>query len=381
MLQNSIRFLLKISWLPALTRVDRSKTAAHLFTISISGNMYNNPSTPPPATDANASGKKTRLLVILLFGVLTVLNVAFFMLRKDSNIIPVQMELSEKEQALSELDIKYNAAKAQLDSLKSFSPENSERIEALQAELDTKRADIEQNIRLKGDLADARREIEALVQQKDNAVMEVARLKEKVQVLDNQVSTLTFEKRTMEAEKQQYETGLTEVRTQLDEVQTAKAALIAEKTRLEQSNYDKESQIDAGRFLNVSGVTVKTVAVNSKGKEKNTPSRKMIDQIKICFQVTKNALVPIGEEKFYLKIIDPAGATVYREDQGSGTTTEKESNADFRYTTIATCNYQRQDTEACGLWNVGADTPGKGKYTVEIYNRGRRVGDGAFKIK
>ena len=344
--------------------------------------MYNNnPAVPPTSPNSNSSGKKAIIAALILLGLLTLVNIAFFLLRKDGNIAPLRIELTEKEQALSELENKYRSAIIQLDSLKTMLPGGNDQIEALKAELEAKRADIEQNIRLKGDLKDARRQIDELVQQKDDAVLEVARLKEKVKDLGDQVVTLSTEKQQYESERQQYETGLSEVRSQLDEAQTAKAALLAEKTRLEQDNREQERRMVANRFLLVNDIKITTIAVNKKGKTKETSSRKLIDQIKICFRVTKNPLLPAGEEKFYLKVNDPTGATVYREDQGSGVTTDKEKGEDFRYTTIANCSYQQQDIEVCGDWNVGTDIPGKGQYTVEVYHRGRRVGSGAFRIR
>jgi cell division protein ZapB len=344
--------------------------------------MYNNtPAAPPSAPNSNTFGKKAAIAVLILLVLLTLINVAFFFLRKSGDVAPLRTELTEKEQALSELETKYSAAITQLDSLKTILPGGNEQIEVLKAELEAKRADIEQNIRLKGDLTDARRQIDELVQQKDDAVLEVARLKEKINDLGDQVVALSTEKQQYESERQQYESGLSEVRNQLGEAQTAKAALLVEKTRLEQNNREQERQMEANRFLSVSGIKITTMAVNSKGKTKETSARKMIDQIKICFQVTQNPLLRVGEEKFYLKIVDPVGATVYREDQGSGVATDKESGEDFRYTAIATCTYQQQDTEVCGDWKIGADTPGKGQYTVEVFHRGRRVGSSTFKVR
>ena len=117
--------------------------------------VYNHPVTTPPSSNTNASGKKTRLLIILLFGLLALVNVAFFMLRKNGDAGPSLLQLSAKEQALSELETEYTAAIAQLDSLKAITPGSTAQIETLQAELAAKRADIEQNIQLKGDLRSA----------------------------------------------------------------------------------------------------------------------------------------------------------------------------------------------------------------------------------
>ena len=123
------------------------------------------------------------------------------------------------------------------------------------------------------------------------------------------------------------------------------------------------------------------MTINKKGKEKSTSSRKSVDQIKICFQYGKNDLIPMGDEKIFIKIVDPMGATIFREDQGSGIMTDKDTNTEFRFTMATTFQYNQREGEACGHWNIGTDTPEKGKYLVEIYNRGKRVGTSAFKIK
>jgi len=86
-------------------------------------------------------------------------------------------------------------------------------------------------------------------------------------------------------------------------------------------------------------------------------------------------VTPAGEKEFQIRLIDPKGETVAREDMGSGVLTNKLDNTQVRYTTKGTIDYNNQDTEGCIGWKVNDQLP-KGMYDIEIYNNGFKVGTG-----
>lgn len=119
--------------------------------------------------------------------------------------------------------------------------------------------------------------------------------------------------------------------------------------------------------------------VTNSGKEKTRSKAKNVDKLKICFHTEANEVTPAGEETFYLRIIDPTGAPLAIESLGSGVAQDKRNQSDVRYTTTATTNYNNQETDVCGYWQPGQNFV-KGKYSVEVYNKGYLVGKGAFKL-
>ncbi len=337
---------------------------------------------PPPAPNTNPlqpanppAARKGILIALLLLGLLTTVNVAFYFLKKSdaAGAAPLQQMLSDKDQALAELNQKYAAAAAQMDSIKTANPAAEGRIEALQSELERKRADIEASIRLQGDLQAARQQIAELMAQKDAAVLEATQLKDKVVTLNRRVETLS-------GENEQLNYSIADSKAQLDREQAAKDKLLADKKELERANLDLQNNLNANMYLTVRDVQASAVTVSKKGKETDTHFAKKAERVRIRFTVNANPVVPSGEETFHIKITDPGGTTLYLDNQKSGTAQEK-GGKEFRYSTVADCTYSQSETEASTTWEQEGQRLAKGTYTVEVFNRGRKVGDASFKVK
>ena len=160
---------------------------------------------------------------------------------------------------------------------------------------------------------------------------------------------------------------------------TAKASLISEKTQLEGERQVLSKKVDIASAIRVRNVTVKAIDVRGS-KEKSKNKAKKVDKLNICFMTEANEVAPAGEETFYLRIVDPTGTPLAIESLGSGVSTDKRSSNEFRYTTTATTNYSNGETEVCGAWQPGQNFV-KGKYSVEVFNKGYLVGTGAFNLK
>ncbi|MBK8193891.1 MAG: hypothetical protein IPK76_12045 [Lewinellaceae bacterium] len=198
--------------------------------------------------------------------------------------------------------------------------------------------------------------------------------------LKKQVGELTESNTQLSSQNQELSTSLNQTQTQLQEESTAKAALISEKTQLETERAQLSKKVDIASAIRVKNVTVKAVDVRSSGKEKTKSRASKVDKLNICFTTEPNEVVPSGEETFYIRVVDPTGAPLAIESLGSGVAQDKRNEIEYRYTTVATCNYDNGETNVCGAWQPGQNFV-KGKYTVEIYNKGYLVGNGAFNLK
>jgi len=127
---------------------------------------------------------------------------------------------------------------------------------------------------------------------------------------------------------------------------------------------------------------MKVQGYNAKdgGKRKKKSRAKNINLIEVCFTTETNLVTPSGPKEFQIRLIDPMGETVAREDMGSGILTNKLDNTQVRYTATGTMDYNNKDTEGCINWRVNDSLP-KGMYDVEIYNNGFKVGNGNYKMK
>lgn len=332
------------------------------------------PNNPAPYGSPNDNNNSKRMLTVALVVGAVLLGACIFLLvskyRTGQQLESTTMELSEQKAAYTELDTQYKDAVAQLEQQKGIAAELDSKINEQLKELGEQKAQIEQLIRENKDYRGGMASLQAKQKQ---YLAEIDQLKRENGILIENNTQLT-------AENQNLNTSLTETRTQLDEATSAKAALISEKTQIETERTALSKKVDVASAIKVSNVQVSSVKVTGSGKEKNRSKAKNVDKLKICFRTEANEVTEAGEETFYLRIVDPTGAPLAIESLGSGVATDKRNETDVRYTTTATCNYNNQETDVCGYWQPGQNFV-KGKYSVEIYNKGYRVGTGAFNLK
>lgn len=335
---------------------------------------FNQPTTPSNFGGSNDNNGQKRLTTIMGVAIAILLGLCVFLLvskyKTGQTLTLTQTELTEQKAAFADLDTKYNEAVTQLEQQKGINAELDNKINAQLQQLETQKNEISGLIR---DKKDYRAGMARLEKQKNEYLAQIDELKKQVGILTEtnqqqgqQISTLS--------------STLTETKTKLDEESTAKAALVSEKSTLEAEKTQLAKKVDIASAIRVKNVTTKSVQVKSNGKEKTKSRAGKVDKLNICFTTEPNEVVPAGEETFYLRIIDPTGAPLAIESLGSGVATDKRNESDVRFTTTATCNYQNGETNVCGSWQPGQNFA-KGKYKVEVYNKGYLVGSGAFNLK
>jgi hypothetical protein len=332
---------------------------------------FNQP-TPPSYGPDNSSQK--RLTTIMGVAIAVLLGLCVFLLvskyKTSQQLSSTETELTEQKTAFADLDAKYNEAVTQLEQQKGINAELDNKINAQLQQLETQKNEISGLIR---DKKDYKAGMARLEKQKNEYLAQIDDLKKQVGILT--------ETNTQQGQQiQTLSSTLTDTKTKLDEESSAKAALVSEKTSLEAEKTQLSKKVDIASAIRVKNITTKSVMVKSNGKEKTKTRASKVDKLSICFTTESNEVTPSGEETFYLRIVDPTGAPLAVESLGSGVAQDKRNESDFRYTTTATCNYQNGETEVCGGWQPGQNFV-KGKYKVEVYNKGYLVGTGAFNLK
>ena len=337
---------------------------------------FNQPAPPTPNfnsnNDSNSGSKRTTTImgiaIAALLGLCTFLLVSKY--KTGQQLDMTTQELAEQKTAFTELDAKYNEAVTQLEQQKGINAELDAKINEQIAQLEARKNEVAGLIRERRDYKSA---IGRLESQKNDALAQIDELKRQMGILTETNNQLTTQVQTVT-------TTLNETQSKLQEESTAKAALISEKTSLETEKKELGKKVDVASAVKVNNIQVKSVDVRKSGKEKSKSKASKVDKLSICFTTESNEIVQAGEETFYIRITDPTGAPLAIESLGSGVATDKRAESEFRYTTTATCNYTNSATEVCGAWQPGQDFV-KGKYTVEVFNKGYKVGTGAFNLK
>lgn len=125
---------------------------------------------------------------------------------------------------------------------------------------------------------------------------------------------------------------------------------------------------------------LKVLTVNSRGKVKDREEykAKKVDKIKLVFNLPENALTAQESKDIYVRVLDPTGAVVADDATGSG---EFEiDGAPSKFTTRESVAYQNNNQKVEMLYdNTNQFRPGK--YNVELYSEGYKIGGTNFVIK
>jgi predicted nuclease with TOPRIM domain len=281
-------------------------------------------------------------------------------------------EMAELQKVQAELDADYQAALESIESLRSDNTELNSLIDSQKNELKAQKNKIDGLIWTKRELDKARQEI---------AQFETLTADYLVQLSD--LKTRTEQLSAANAELNSQNVVLTEnlnvEKAANQELQQTKATLVSEKTKLTATNSALSSKVELGSAIKINWMSFNGGDINDDGEFKSRKRNKKMEVLRTCFKTETNVVVPAGDEIFYLRILNPAGETLAADDMGSGTLDDKMTGKSMRYTMSGTLTYNNQDTEACMDWKPSYQ-PEDGEYTVEIYNKGYKVGSGTFKI-
>jgi uncharacterized coiled-coil protein SlyX len=138
---------------------------------------------------------------------------------------------------------------------------------------------------------------------------------------------------------------------------------------LEDKNSDLLETVDVAKTLRA--MKVNTTPINEKGKLKL--KAKKVEKIKVCFTLAQNKVVEAGQKSIYIRITDPSNKIL-----GS----EKILVGDEEITCSAKrlIQYDNRDLEVCVFWTKDREIP-VGIYKVEIYERGKLIGNSSFELK
>lgn len=260
------------------------------------------------------------------------------------------------------------------------------RLDSISTVLDAKIAEIE---KLGGDITELTKvkeqlEADKLAFSKSKKVETgkyLAKIKEYERILtekDAELAQLREENQHLLASNDSLNTHLgtlTTERERLVQRQTELTDSVATFTVANKELSDKVSQAAALKAANL-----KVLTVNSRGKTKDREEykAKKVDKLKLTFNLPENALTAQEPKDIYVRVLDPEGAVVSDNATGSG---EFEINGSpSKFTARESIAYQNNNQKVEMLY----DYPSKfrpGKYNVELYSEGYKIGNTNFTIK
>lgn len=143
------------------------------------------------------------------------------------------------------------------------------------------------------------------------------------------------------------------------------------------ANKELSAKVSQAAALKAQNLKVLTVNSRGKTKDKEEYKAKRVDKLKLVFNLPENALTAQESKDIYLRVLDPQGAVVANDATGSG---EFEvDGAPSKFTSRESVAYQNNNQKVEMLYDNSQLRPGK--YAVELYSEGYKIGGTNFTIK
>jgi hypothetical protein len=202
-------------------------------------------------------------------------------------------------------------------------------------------------------------EYEAFLTLKDEEIM---KLKEENGQLNSQNITLQTEKE--------------EVINQNRSLNNTKDSLSTKVAEVSTQNEDLRRKVNVGSALKA--VNVQVTGLTSRGKEKNGELKnRKVDQLKVSFILPSNPLTERNNKEIYLRALDPNGAVL--NDMAKGGMLNF-ANQEIGYSLRQNTPYTNDDQKVDMYYKKEAAFK-SGKYTIELFSEGFKIGTGSFFVK
>lgn len=144
------------------------------------------------------------------------------------------------------------------------------------------------------------------------------------------------------------------------------------------ANKELSAKVSQAAALKAQNLKVLTVNSRGKTKDKEEYKSKRVDKLKLVFNLPENSLTSQDSKDIYLRVLDPQGAVIADDATGSG---EFEvDGSPSKFTSRESIAYQNNNQKVEMLYDNTAQLR-PGKYSVELYSEGYKIGGTNFTIK
>jgi SMC interacting uncharacterized protein involved in chromosome segregation len=327
---------------------------------------------------ANNNSAQQRLLIIagIIIATLLVTNAALLCnkYKQDTMVDDQSNKLAEADKLKIELEKQYQEALSELEEMRGSNEELNAIIDQQKAELKQQKDKIDGLLRGGTDLSRAKAELKNMRAQTAGYVAEIDRMKAEIESLRGERDELTERTKNLSA-------NLDSANMRTSALEGENSAIAAERDQLSDEKSKLTEKVNLASVIKVDKVEVTPLKERGNGKTVTKKSAKKVDQLKVCIRTTENKIAKPGTEVFYIRIINPIGETMAVEELGSGRFINKDTGEELRYTHMKEYDYNQDAADICFNWDPNTGNFGKGKYKVEVYNKGHLAGTGSFDLK
>lgn len=312
--------------------------------------------------ESNSNQGIFKIALGALIGVVALLSYLFIGARDET--FELQKALTTKVEELSSTQVKLDSISRALDNkiveIQKLGG-NVEELQAVKAQLEADKKRLKSDFDFSIEKYDIKiKEYEKYLVVKDD---DIRKLKD-----DN--GTLLARTKTLEEEKQQVITENTGLKTEKEDLTQTVASYTAQ-------NDDLKRKVILATAMKAVNVQVAALSRNGKIREGGVYKSSKIEYLKISFIMPSNPVAEKNSKDIFVRIFNQDGAVV-SEDAKAGTLQfdGKEIGYSVKQSVLFENNDQKVEiTYAKGsVYKVG-------KYNVELYSEGFKIGNGVFEVK
>lgn len=239
---------------------------------------------------------------------------------------------------------------------------------ALKEELEKDKSNLKANAISASALQSKIRKYESILTEKDAFI---AQLKEENQTLLTANTDLGTQVQTLNSTN-------TDLQTQKTGLETEKATLNEKITSVSSENKALSDKVAIAAALKAENVKVYGITSGGKEKDKDKYRSGKVDKIKVAFNLPSNNITEKNEKDIYVRLLGPDGAIISDEATGSGVFNYNSQQVVF--TTKQSVLYNNNNQLAEIVYARGQKY-NSGKYNVELFSEGFKIGEGGFEVK
>jgi predicted nuclease with TOPRIM domain len=312
-----------------------------------------------------ASGGNQGILKVsfgVLIGILALLGYLFMGARNDT--FELQKSLTEKVEQLSATQIK-------LDSISKVLDEKIAKINKLGGnivELKRIKAQLENDKKLlKSDLNFSVQKYNTKIKDYENFLT----------VKDREFNNLKEENTQLKARTELLEQEKIEVLTENSNLKSDKETLSQTVAEYSAENYNLQRQVTLASSMKAINVQIAALSSSGKAREGNAFKSSRINRLRISFIMPSNPIAVKNRKDIYVRLLDANGGVV--SDNANGGVLEYEGS-ELGYTIRQGVVFENNDQKVDIIYAQTAPYA-PGKYEIEIYCEGFKIGKGGFEVK
>ncbi len=161
-----------------------------------------------------------------------------------------------------------------------------------------------------------------------------------------------------------------------------KRRLQTEDSLLQSENQLLQQKINTASVLRVQGIQTQLMRIKGNGEQKKVLLAKNAEVLDVCFDLIPNEICEAGTNRFFLRIINPKGTVLFDSNRGSAKLRLFQEDVEIAYSSSKIFDYNKALRQMCLQWYAYPNSYFlAGTYRIEIYNKGRLVGQSSFSSK